>query len=152
MLLTPQEIQKKFALPNTPKYICDVNLEAGTRLRTGKVNPLFGFDGGGQVKTGIESGSSSDTGVGNPVKVEGRGSTGRTIPNNLEEQMAMHQVRSNPLEGATELPIKLNDTRWKSSDGWVKMQSVVKTADGNKITIHYVYNKVTGAFDDFKFK
>lgn len=47
MLLTPQEIQKKFALPNTPKYICDVNLEAGTRLRTGKVNPLFGFDGGG---------------------------------------------------------------------------------------------------------
>ena len=99
-----------------------------------------------------ESGSTSNTGVGNPVKVEGRGSTGRTIPNNLEEQMAMHQVRSDPLEGATELPIKLNDTRWKSSDGWVKMQSVVKTADGNKITIHYVYNKVTGTFDDFKFK
>ena len=46
--LTPQEIQNKFALPNTPKYICDVNLEAGTRLRTGEVNPLFGFDGGGE--------------------------------------------------------------------------------------------------------
>ena len=46
--LTPQEIQNKFALPNTPKYICDVNLEAGTRLRTGEVNPLFGFHGGGQ--------------------------------------------------------------------------------------------------------
>ncbi|MCC2226148.1 MULTISPECIES: hypothetical protein [Roseburia] len=99
-----------------------------------------------------ESGSSSNTGVGNPVKVEGRGSTGRTIPNNLEEQMAMHQVRSDPLEGATELPIKLNDTRGKSSDGWIKMESVVKIADGNKITIHYVYNKVTGTFDDFKFK
>lgn len=96
--------------------------------------------------------SRLNTGVGNPMKVEGRGSTGRTIPNNLEEQMAMHQVRSDPLEGATELPIKLNDTRWKSSDGWVEMQSVVKTADGNKITIHYVYNKVTGTFDDFKFK
>lgn len=27
------------------------------------------------------------------------------------------------------------------------MQSVVKTADGNKIIIHYVYNKVTGTFD-----
>ena len=103
-------------------------------------------------ESGNKSGSTSNTGVGNPVKVEGRGSTGRTIPNNLEEQMAMHQVRSDPLEGATELPIKLNDTRWKSSDGWVKMQSVVKTADGNKITIHYVYNKVTGTFDDFKFK
>ena len=44
--LTPQEIQNKFALPNIPKYICDVNLEAGTRLRAGEVNPLFGFDGG----------------------------------------------------------------------------------------------------------
>ena len=104
------------------------------------------------VEKGAKGGSSSNTGVGNPVKVEGRGSTGRTIPNNLGEQMAMHQVRSDPLEGATELPIKLNDTRWKSSDGWVKMQSVVETADGNKITIHYVYNKVTGTFDDFKFK
>ncbi len=46
--LTPQDIQNKFALPTTPKYICDVNLEAGTRLRTGEVNPLFGFEGGGQ--------------------------------------------------------------------------------------------------------
>lgn len=35
-------------MPNIPKYICDVNLEAGTRLRTGEVNPLFGFDGRGQ--------------------------------------------------------------------------------------------------------
>ena len=104
------------------------------------------------AEKGAKGGSSSNTGVGNPVKVEGRGSTGRTIPNNLGEQMAMHQVRSDPLEGATELPIKLNDTRWKSSDGWVKMQSVVETVDGNKITIHYVYNKVTGTFDDFKFK
>lgn len=42
--LTPQEIQNKFALPNIPKYICDVNLEAGTRLRAGEVNPLFGFE------------------------------------------------------------------------------------------------------------
>ena len=94
----------------------------------------------------------SNIGVGKPVKVEGRGNTGRTISNNLEEQMAMHQVQSNPLEGASELPIKLNDARWQSSEGWVKMQSVVNTTDGNKIIIHYVYNKVTGAFDDFKFK
>lgn len=49
-----------------------------------------------------QSGSSSNTGVGNPVKIEGRGSTGRTIPSNAEEQMAMHQVQSNPLEGASE--------------------------------------------------
>ena len=46
--LTPQEIQDKFALPYTPRYVCDVNLETGTRLRTGEVNPLFGYKGGGK--------------------------------------------------------------------------------------------------------
>lgn len=45
--LTPQEIQNKFALPNTPIYVCDVNLEAGTYLRMGEANPIFGFSGGG---------------------------------------------------------------------------------------------------------
>ena len=95
--------------------------------------------------------NGSNIGVGNPVKIEGRGNTGRIIPNKLEEQMAMHQVQSNPLKGAFEIPIKLNDARWQASDGWVKMQSIVETSDGNKITIHYVYNKLTGTFDDFKF-
>ena len=59
--LTPQEIQNKFALPNTPKYICDVNLEAVTRLRTGEVNPLFGFDGGGQQYDLIINGKNVGT-------------------------------------------------------------------------------------------
>ena len=59
--LTPQEIQNKFALPNIPKYICDVNLEAGTRLRTGEVNPLFGFDGGGQQYDLIINGKNVGT-------------------------------------------------------------------------------------------
>lgn len=54
--------------------------------------------------------------------VGGRGNTGRTIPNTLNEQMAMHQVQSNPLEGATKVPLEI------------------------------VYNVITGAFDDFKFK
>ena len=59
--LMPQEIQNKFALPNTPKYICDVNLEAGTRLRTGEANPLFGFDGGGQQYDLIINGKNVGT-------------------------------------------------------------------------------------------
>ncbi|MCG8398215.1 hypothetical protein LWS67_17070 [Bacillus atrophaeus] len=45
--LTPQEIQEKFALPHTPKYIADVTFEKGDILRTGEVNPLFGYKGGG---------------------------------------------------------------------------------------------------------
>lgn len=91
-------------------------------------------------------------GVGNPVRIEGRGSTGRTIPKNLNEQMAMHEVRSNPLGNSKKLPLGLGDKRWDSNDGWVKMQSIVKTSDGGKIVIHFNYNEVTGTFDDFKFK
>ncbi|MEC0697398.1 ribonuclease YeeF family protein [Bacillus atrophaeus] len=45
--LTPQEIQEKFALPHTPKYIADVTFEKGDIIRTGEVNPLFGYKGGG---------------------------------------------------------------------------------------------------------
>lgn len=64
----------------------------------------------------------------------------------------MHQVQSNPLEGAIKVPLEMTDPRWPASEGWVKMQSVVQNADGTKTTIHYVYNEITGAFDDFKFK
>ena len=45
--LTPQQIQDKYSLPNTPKYVCDVQLQKGTIVRTGEANPLYGFTGGG---------------------------------------------------------------------------------------------------------
>ena len=98
-------------------------------------------------------GVSSSKGVGNPVEVVGRGSTGRTVPNALNEQMAMHQVMSNPLEGAVDMsqlknhPVTMSDSRWLASEGWVKMSNNVKGVE-----IHFVYNKITGVFDDFKFK
>lgn len=103
-------------------------------------------------ESGNKSGSFSK-GVGNPVEVVGRGSTGRTVPNTLNEQMAMHQVMSNPLEGAVDMsqlknhPVIMSDSRWLASEGWVKMSNNV-----NGVEIHFVYNKITGAFDDFKFK
>lgn len=74
------------------------------------------------------------------------------MPNNLNEQMAMRQVRSNPLEGAMELPFAMKDARWSAKDGWVKMENNVYHSDGSHTSIHFVYNKITGAFDDFKFK
>lgn len=46
--LTPSQIQNKFALPTTPKFVVNVELDAGTRIRTGTANPIFGFEGGGQ--------------------------------------------------------------------------------------------------------
>ena len=45
--LTPEQIQQKFALPSTPKYIGEVKLKAGSNIRTGEVNPNYGFNGGG---------------------------------------------------------------------------------------------------------
>ncbi|MBF2663288.1 hypothetical protein IBB82_04235 [Listeria seeligeri] len=80
--------------------------------------------------------------------MEGRGSTGRIKANNLNEQMAMLQVQSNPLKGAKELPIKLTDKRWPREDGWVKMQNVVTLEEGIKVNVHFVYNKTTGQYDD----
>lgn len=83
-----------------------------------------------------ESGSFSK-GVGNPVEVVGRGSTGRTVPNTLNEQMAMHQVMSNSLEGAVDMSqmknhlVIMSDLRWLASEGWVKMSNNV-----NGVEIH----------------
>ncbi|KAF1084288.1 tRNA(Glu)-specific nuclease WapA precursor [Sporotomaculum syntrophicum] len=88
------------------------------------------------------------------VNILGRGSTGRTVANNLNEQLAMKEVMSNPLENATKVPLKngMTDSRWLGTDGWAKMQRVITTSDGKNITIHFNYNEITGAFDDFKFK
>lgn len=87
------------------------------------------------------------------IIIAGKGSTGRTEAENLNEQLAMKQVMSNPLSGAKELTnIKMNDSRWLSSDGWAKMERTIRLSDGAKVVIHFVYNTITGVFDDFKFK
>ena len=64
----------------------------------------------------------------------------------------MKQVQSNPLSGATKLPVEMTDSRWLGTDGWVKMQNIVTLSDGSKINIHFVYNESLKLFDDFKFK
>jgi hypothetical protein len=81
----------------------------------------------------------------------GKGHTGRYEPKNLNEQLAMEQVKSNPSNGEWLKRINLGDDRWDAKDGWVKMQQVIETSDG-KITIHYVINQALGLVDDFKFK
>jgi filamentous hemagglutinin len=74
-------------------------------------------------------------------------STGRTVPKNLNEQLAMEQARSNPTQGTELTNVNLQDPRWPSSDGWVKMVNKI-----NDVEIHWVRNKITGAVADFKFK
>ena len=39
--LTPQQIQSKYALPEVPTFMSEVHVPAGTRVRIGKVNPVF---------------------------------------------------------------------------------------------------------------
>jgi filamentous hemagglutinin len=59
----------------------------------------------------------------------------------------MKQVIADPLKGAKQLDIVMNDSRWLSSEGWVKMAVNI-----NGVEIHFVYNTITKMFDDFKFK
>ncbi|MEK5040172.1 SAR2788 family putative toxin [Sporosarcina sp. FSL K6-3457] len=83
----------------------------------------------------------------------GKGSTGRQIAKDLVEELFMDHVLDDPLDGATEFTaMKLNDSRWHHSDGWVKMERKLKTKEGQNVVIHFVFNKKTKKFDDFKFK
>ncbi|MBU9319373.1 filamentous hemagglutinin N-terminal domain-containing protein [Burkholderia gladioli] len=92
------------------------------------------------------NGSSASTSRATNNAPLGLGSTGRAVPNNLQEQLALQQAMSNPAAGV-QLPIPLGDSRWPAADGWVKMSQNV-----NGVEIHYVRNVNSGAVDDFKFK
>ncbi len=45
--LSPAEIKAKFALPSTPRYVTEVHVPGGYRMREGIVNPNFEEPGGG---------------------------------------------------------------------------------------------------------
>ncbi len=102
---------------------------------------------GGKMATKVVS-----KGTANPQMANKGNSIGRIAANNLNEQLAMKQVQSNPLQGATEVPIPMTDSRWLGTDGWVKMQNIVTLSDGTKVNIHFVFNKALNLVDDFKFK
>jgi len=78
-------------------------------------------------------------------KIAGLGTSGRTAPRDLVEQLAMTEVRSAPA-GTQIVRVTMRDPRWSAARGWVKMTQTV-----NGVEIHYVRNTVTGAIDDFKF-
>ena len=77
-------------------------------------------------------------------------STGRSEPQNLNEQVAMRLSKANPDKGKVIIPY-LNDPRMPGWLGWQKNQISFKNGD-TTITIHYVSNKVIPFFFDFKFK
>jgi hypothetical protein len=78
-------------------------------------------------------------------------STGRTTPKNLLEKLAMEEVKSNPFDGYQINKVKMSDDRFSASRGWVKMQKIIHTSQGD-INIHYNYNLRLNIYADFKFK
>ena len=87
------------------------------------------------------------------VCTQGRGSTGRTEPKNLMEEMAYEATKKYPRAEhngrSTGIIIrKLKDKRWKN---WQKYQTVFTSNNGKKVVIHFNYDPRSGAFDDFKF-
>ncbi|MEN6355849.1 MAG: RHS repeat-associated core domain-containing protein [Armatimonadota bacterium] len=88
-----------------------------------------------------------------PWMLAGKGSTGRCTPENLSEQLAMEEVLSNPAGGESlEGKVPMTDDTWPQEDGWIKMQYVHRGPDSKSTTIHYVHQKGTNIYDDFKFK
>ena len=82
----------------------------------------------------------------NILKPLGRGSTGRTVANNLTEQLAMKEIMNNPSAGQI-IKKSLSDPRWQ---GWTKMSN--KTAHGVEIHFNALWeNGVIKSIDDFKF-
>ena len=59
----------------------------------------------------------------------------------------MKQAILNPQDGQILSNIQMNDPRWPSSEGWVKMSQ-----RQNNVEIHYVHNTQTGQYGDFKIK
>jgi hypothetical protein len=87
----------------------------------------------------------TDIVTGKRVKLLRIGSTGRSEPRNIREQVAMHSAMSKP-ENGIPTSVPLSDKRWRREEGWVKMAQNV-----NGVEIHYNMNKNTKQYDDFKF-
>ena len=87
----------------------------------------------------------------NPVSTQNKGSTGRTVPQNLYEQIAMNATKNNPFGSGESIRVidSISDSRWQ---GWEKWQNLFRTNSNGNINIHFNFDPVRGLFDDFKFK
>lgn len=63
--------------------------------------------------------------------------------------MALDAVRSAPASGKM-VAVEMTDPRWLAAGGWAKMQQTTITTQ-QTISIHSVYNLMTGAVADTKF-
>ena len=126
--------------PGLAQLIFSVNANDGSGSATdANGNNLFEQPSNGQ--------GGGEPGQDNQNTPSTESSTGRTVPKNLNEQLAMEQAKSNPTQGTELTSIKLDNPRWPSSEGWVKMAKTI-----NGVEIHWVRNKITGTVADYKFQ
>ncbi|KKM14268.1 hypothetical protein LCGC14_1707810 [marine sediment metagenome] len=114
-----------------------------TNVSTAEMFPTNRLQSGPDIKQMIKSVKNFKQNA--TITPLGKGSTGRTVPRNLKEKLAMEQVMKTPQ--GKKIDVKMTDHRWHEKDGWIKMRQHEKG-----VKIHYVKNKITGAVDDFKFK
>ncbi|WP_203416165.1 hypothetical protein, partial [Pseudovibrio axinellae] len=73
-----------------------------------------------------------------------------TKPRDLNEQTLWNRI-TNDASAGRPLPGLNNDPRFKSADGFQKMEAVHTTPSGETITIHYQYNSNSGRAYDMKY-
>lgn len=74
---------------------------------------------------------------------------------NLQEQLAIKQVRANPRIGEHVMKNKIKDPRFQPQNGWQKMRYVhqpLTPKAGGKVVIHYFYNTMTKSAKQVKIK
>ncbi|RZV14866.1 hypothetical protein D3M61_02590 [Aliarcobacter butzleri] len=71
------------------------------------------------------------------------------IPRDLKEQILWKDVVENPSSGSL-MKIDIKDPRFKTEDGWKKMQKTTKLSSGKTIDIHYQYNEILDKAYDIK--
>jgi RHS repeat-associated protein len=128
-----------------------VKMQPKTKPSTSAVKPAAQQKAAASLDARANTGVSGNTSILKPL---GRGSTGRTAANNLNEKLSMEEIKSNPNLGSKISGMApLSDSRWS---GWTKMQYIKRLGDGTVINIHYnaqmdQSGKII-AVDDFKFK
>ncbi|WP_051488686.1 two-partner secretion domain-containing protein [Aliarcobacter lanthieri] len=71
------------------------------------------------------------------------------VPRDLKEQILWKDVVENPSSGSL-MKIDIKDPRFKTEDGWKKMQKTTKLSSGKTIDIHYQYNEILDKAYDIK--
>ena len=119
---------------------------AGSYLHTASQIAAYVGNGGDVITTRGGGNSQNTNDRGSEYRLTERGqSRGGHQPMNLKERLAMQEAMSSPYNGVR--LFDSTDLRWSGSTGWGKY-----TQNINGVEVHYQYNPLIRAIDDFKIK